>query len=256
MDLELSKRNFIVTGSTRGIGRGIAERLLTEGARVAITGRDTTCLAETCSELEERFSGCVVPVCGDLTTPQAVELLAEAVDREWGELHGVVANVGGVRPSESWNVDRDTWEWFFDANFLTATMMMPRFVPYLVRSRGAIVVIGSIAGLEDVGAPLPYSSSKAALSMYTKGLARQLGPDNVRVNMVAPGNIIFPGGNWDNRLRNDEGAVTTMLEAKVPLRRFGTPAEIADTTAFLLSPRSSFTTGACLVVDGGQTESF
>jgi 3-oxoacyl-[acyl-carrier protein] reductase len=124
------------------------------------------------------------------------------------------------------------------------------------RHDGSIVLIGSIAGVESTAAPLPYSAAKAAVSMYAKNLSRLVGPEGVRVNCVAPGNILFPGGSWERHLEARGDEVRAYIDKEVPLKRFGTVEEIANCVAFLASPRSSFVTGACLVADGGQCHSF
>ena len=114
-------------------------------------------------------------------------------------------------------------------------------------------MVASIAGLESSSAPLPYSAAKAALLNYGKNLARQLGPFNVRVNSVAPGNILFPGGSWERHLAERRDEVLKLIEAEVPLRRFGRPDEIADLIVYLSSERAAFITGSCIIADGGQT---
>jgi 3-oxoacyl-[acyl-carrier protein] reductase len=123
------------------------------------------------------------------------------------------------------------------------------------RRSGSIVLVASIAGVESTPAPLAYSAAKAAIVNYAKNLARELGPLNIRVNCVAPGNILFPGGSWEGHLARRRDEVLQMIEAEVPLRRFGQPEEIADLIAFLSSERASFITGSCVIADGGQTRS-
>ncbi len=123
------------------------------------------------------------------------------------------------------------------------------------RKRGAIIFVGSIAGVESSPAPLAYSSAKAALLNYVKNLARQVAEDGIRVNAVAPGNILFEGGSWVKHLEARREEVLRYIESEVPMKRFGKPEEIADAVAFLASARASFVTGACLVADGGQTRS-
>jgi 3-oxoacyl-[acyl-carrier protein] reductase len=118
---------------------------------------------------------------------------------------------------------------------------------------GSIVFVSSIAGLESLGAPLPYGAAKAALEHYSKDLARRVGKHGVRVNTVAPGNILFPGGTWQRKLDADSPDVMQMISAEVPLGRFGAPEEIGALVAFVSSPKAAFITGACLVADGGQT---
>jgi 3-oxoacyl-[acyl-carrier protein] reductase len=119
---------------------------------------------------------------------------------------------------------------------------------------GCLLFISSIAALEAIGAPTDYSVAKAALVALSKQLARKLAP-NVRVNSLAPGNVYFPGGSWDEKIQTDPDRVKKLIEATVPMRRFGTTEEIADAAVFLCSARAQFITGACLVVDGGQTVS-
>ena len=128
-------------------------------------------------------------------------------------------------------------------------------MPELIKGSGNILFIASIVGVEATPAPLPYSAAKAALINYSKNLARQVAREGVRVNCVAPGNILFPGGTWERHLERDRAAVTKKIEDEVPMGRFGTPEEIAGLAVFLCSPRASFITGSCFVADGGQTRS-
>jgi 3-oxoacyl-[acyl-carrier protein] reductase len=117
-------------------------------------------------------------------------------------------------------------------------------------------VVGSIAGLEALGAPAPYVAAKLGLVGVVKEWARKYAASGIRINVVAPGNILAPGGAWEAKLRADHAGVMAMIEREVPMQRFGEAAEIARTVAFLASRASSFTTGACVVVDGGQTRAF
>jgi 3-oxoacyl-[acyl-carrier protein] reductase len=116
----------------------------------------------------------------------------------------------------------------------------------------AIVCISSICGLAALGAPVTYSAAKAALNATVRGLARPLAADGIRINAVAPGNILFEGGIWASKLAGSKSAVDDMLAREVAMRRLGKPEEIADLVAFLGSPRAAFITGTVMVADGGQ----
>ena len=251
MNLNLDNKVFIISGSSSGIGRGIAKGLLEEGAKVVLTGRKN--LEKTFKTLSSAYPDRVISCGGDLNAPQTLEKMESEVIDKWSCIDGLVANAGAVKPVPDWNISDDDWDWYYEMNLKIATRFVTRFIPYLERTSGSIVFTGSIAGLEDIGAPLPYSASKIALTMYAKGLARQLSKQGIRVNTVAPGNIIFPGGNWDKKQQANPELIQKMLNDKVPMGRFGTPEDIANMVVFLLSEKANFITGSCFVVDGGQT---
>ena len=126
----------------------------------------------------------------------------------------------------------------------------------LAISKGAIVCVSSICGNEMVpGAPVTYSTAKAALNAYVRGISRPLGKQGVRINAVALGNIMFDGSVWSRKLAEDAGAVKAMLERDVALAKFGTPKDVAELVAYLASPRAGFATGGVWTLDGGQVHS-
>ena len=106
--------------------------------------------------------------------------------------------------------------------------------------------------MEAFGAPVDYSTAKSAVAALAKNMSRKLAAD-VRVNVIAPGNVYFEGGSWDEKIKEDPERVMQIIESTVPMNRFGTPEEIADSAVFLCSERASFITGSAMVVDGGQT---
>ena len=225
-----------------------------------MTGRNAEVLWSAFRELSAKFAGKVLLWSGDLNREETLHSAGKLALKEWGKIDGLVANAGAVRPTFQSDMPTDIpdqiaaiWKWYFTANFHIARRFVDHFVSDLRKTKGSIIFISSIAAIEDVGAPLPYSASKAALNVYAKGLARKLAPDRIRVNTVAPGNILFTGGNWDKKQKADAEGIREMLDSKVPLKRFGSPEDIGNIVAFLLSERAGFITGSCFVVDGGQT---
>jgi 3-oxoacyl-[acyl-carrier protein] reductase len=140
---------------------------------------------------------------------------------------------------------------------MTNIRVVRETVPSLIKNGcGSIVLTASIAGLETLGAPIAYEAAKAALIASCKNMSRELAQYKIRVNCVAPGNIMFPGSTWDFKLKENEKSTMEYITSHVPLKRFGTPEEIASIVVFLSSERASFITGACIVADGGQTRGF
>ena len=140
----------------------------------------------------------------------------------------------------------------YSPNFESALQTARTFLTMLEKSQGVLLFISSIAGIEAFGAPTDYSTAKNAIIALAKNMARKLA-SNVRVNVIAPGNVYFKGGSWDERIKQDKKRVDKIIQATVPMNRFASPEEIADAAVFLCSDRAKFITGATLVVDGGQT---
>jgi 3-oxoacyl-[acyl-carrier protein] reductase len=191
---------------------------------------------------------------GDLMQAAVVDEAHRRVMDRWGPIDSLVCNIGSGSAKNGWRLTAADWEPVFQINLWAAVRLVEVFLPSMVETRrGNIILISSIAGLESLGAPIPYGAAKAAIEHYAKDLARRVGRYGVRVNTVAPGNILFPGGTWQRKLDADAAGVNAMIAAEVPLARFGTPEEIGAAVAFLASGRAAFITGACLVADGGQT---
>jgi len=173
-------------------------------------------------------------------------------------LDHLVCNVGSGKSVPILQETTEEWRRMLDINFLQAAGTVQEFRSLLAASakqtQGASVTfVGSICGSEAIGCPLAYASAKAALRAYAKNLVRPLSDEGIRVNMVSPGNVIFPGSTWETKLAQDAPGVQSMLDREVPMRRLGTADEIATAVVFLASPRASFINGVNLVVDGGQT---
>ena len=256
MDLGLDSKLILVTGATSGIGKAVAELVCRESGSVIILARDWNRLKITQDLLakQNEFSKIEI-VSADCSDLEMLIEQANFIRDKCGELDGLVINIGNGRsvadpipPIEHWN---KTWK----ANFDTALNSARAFIPLINPNRGSIVFVSSIAGSEAIGAPTDYSTAKAAVIAFAKNLSTKLSP-NIRVNTVLPGNVLTAGGNWESRLAENPAEVYKMLAEKVPLRRFASPEEIAESIIFLLSERSGFTTGAVLRVDGGQSVGF
>lgn len=250
---DLENKVVLVTGSSRGIGRGIAEVLLEEGARVALNGRNHDALEKTRAELSAGHADRVLAAAGDINNPDDLAAMQRVTLDNWGQMDGLVCNAAALKPGGASDTNSEDFAWFMEHNFLNTVRTVNHFLPLLAASHGSVVLIGSIAGLENVGAPAAYASAKAALAMYGTSMAGPLAARGMRINTIAPGNVLFSDGNWDRKQAADPEAVAAMLADKVPLGRFGTPQEIGAMAAFLLSDRAAFITGACIPVDGGQT---
>lgn len=255
MDLRLKDKVVLVAGSSKGIGLATARAFLAEGCRTVITGRDGAALDQARASLEADFGQDVLAaIQGDLCESSTISDLLQFISGRWGQLDCLVANVGSGQGRVGWDQAESEWQRLIELNFACTYRMVQAVLPAMTQSHdGSIVLVASIVGLESTPAPLPYSAAKAALLNYAKNLARQLGPFGVRVNAVAPGNILFPGGSWERHLTERREEVLREIDAEVPLRRFGRPDEIADLIVFLSSARAAFITGSCVVADGGQT---
>ncbi|MCB9409853.1 SDR family NAD(P)-dependent oxidoreductase [Mycolicibacterium sp.] len=249
MKFDLAGKSALVTGSSKGIGRTIAEVLHAEGCRVALNGRNANDLARSASRLQG-----AIGIPGDVTQPLGAQsVVAEAIAAFRG-LDVLVCNVGSGRSVQPGNETPEEWQRVFALNLWSATNTIEAARESLVASRGVIVCISSICGIEVIhGAPVTYSAAKAALHAYVRGIARPLGKDGVRINAVAPGNILFDGSVWSGRLAEDKQSVEAMLQRDVSLRSLGSPDDVANLVTYLASPRSKFATGQVWTLDGGQT---
>ena len=251
-----------VTGASRGIRRAIAQALAAEGCRLAICARGEEGLEQAAAELQSQGSPVLAfPV--DVTVPAQAETLTMAILEAYDSLDILVNNVGGSRGSTLEQTSEAQWQEAFGLNLFAAVRLARLALPAMRRqSWGRIVNISSIYGRET-GGGMTYNASKAALISFTKALARELAPEGITVNSVAPGSLLFPGGSWDRRATTESARrgitrdawIAEFVGANIPAGRFGTPEEIAAVVAFLASHQARWVTGAIINVDGGQSRS-
>ena len=254
MDLGLSGKVAVVTGSSRGIGRGIATRLVEEGADVLFCARGA-------EALEEAVVGAGGPgrargVVADLSAPEGAAAVVDGAISAFGGLDIVVANVGGSGARTIDDMDENDLGGVLEKNLFAALHVTRAALPALrERGGGVIALIASIWGREGGGSP-SYNVAKAATISLAKAMAADLAKDRIRVLSVAPGSTLFPGGSWERRQREDPEGIAAFVERELPWGRLGTVDEVADVVAFLVSPRASWVVGTSVTIDGGQSRSF
>ena len=242
------KHTVLITGSSRGIGAGIARRFAEEGHRVAIHYREQESQARALYNELAQAGYSVLLVSGDITDEKQCKDIAASVRAKFGFIDVLVNNAGIALPTQ---LVTDTsladWRRVMDTNvtgmFLLTNAVLPEMVS---QKRGAIVNISSMWGVTGGSCEVAYSASKAAVIGYTKALAKEVAPSGIRVNCIAPGFVLT-----DMTRCFDESVIADICE-ETPLLRAGTPEDIASAVRFLASEDASFITGQVLCVDGGR----
>lgn len=246
MNLQLQGKNAIVTGGSKGIGKSIALNLAEEGVNVAICARGEDALKKTENELLEKGVKVIALTCDVGNTKQLDDFLDQVKDK-FGQIDILVNNVSALSLGDEYS----DWENSINIDLLGSVRATRKVIPWMQEAgSGNILFISSGSGLE-AGSPPAYAAVKAALISYSKTMAIQLAPKNIRVNTLAPGSVEFPDGLWELSKTENPSLYEWALNS-IPSGRLGTPDEIGKVATFIVSPCASWVVGTCLAVDGGQ----
>jgi 3-oxoacyl-[acyl-carrier protein] reductase len=257
MDLQLTDKVALVTGSSRGLGLASARSLVAEGCRVCLCARGSEQLAAAAVEVEAvaRRPNMIMTVQADVSTSDGIALVVDRTVERFGGLDILVNNVGRAAGTDLLETTDAEWQAAFDETLFPAIRASRLAVPHMKRrGGGAIIMIASIWGRES-GGRMTYNAVKAAEISLAKSLAQQLAPLNIRVNSVAPGSILFPGGSWHKRQQSDPQGIAEFIKRDLPFGRMGRADEVGSVVAFLASSKASWVSGASITVDGCQSRS-
>jgi 3-oxoacyl-[acyl-carrier protein] reductase len=250
MDLGLQDRVYVVTGASRGLGLATATVLAAEGARVLMCARDDAALQKATDSLDAGDRSMAIP--GDLSDTALGERLAAAAIGRWGRLDGVLVSVGGPAPGETLGLTDEAWRASFESVFLGALRIARAATAVMGEEGGSLVFVLSTSVKQPIAGLAASNGLRPGLAMLAKTMADELGPRNIRVNGLLPGRIDT------DRVRELDGTgakgrkARTESESRIPLGRYGEPAEFGRVAAFLLSPAASFVSGTMVPVDGGM----
>jgi 3-oxoacyl-[acyl-carrier protein] reductase len=245
----LKDKVALVTGSSRGIGAAIARQFAEEGAKVAVHGRDAGALAAVHGAIEQA-GGTAIQVMGDVTRFDDIEAIRRQIEAKLGPIDILVANAGGsfTKPAPLEEIPEDGWRASVDGNLTATFLTIKSVLPGMKqRKRGCLITISSSAGRRPhPSSPMPYAAAKAGIQLLTQAVAAQAGPFGIRANCIAPETILTQRNlEWISDAQQN-----TLIETH-PIRRLGTPEDVARAALFLASDDAGWMTGVVLDVAGG-----
>jgi 3-oxoacyl-[acyl-carrier protein] reductase len=250
MKINLKGKNALITGSSRGIGFNIAQTLHDNGCNVVLNGRNHSKL----NLAKKKLKNCIA-INGDVSKYSGADSVIRKYQKYFDRLDILVCNVGSGKPKKK-VADINEWRRSFDINFWSTINIISRAEKLLIKSKGSIICISSICGLENVtGSPIPYSVAKSAINSFVVNQSKFFGGYNIRINAIAPGNIIFDGSTWDKKMKKSPSKINKYLKDNVALKIFGKLDDISNMTLYLASDEAKYITGSIFKVDGGQLKS-
>jgi NAD(P)-dependent dehydrogenase (short-subunit alcohol dehydrogenase family) len=257
VDLELTGKTFLITGGTDGLGLALATQLATEGAAVAVCGRDEERL-RAAEAAVQAVGGDVLALQADVSRAGDLEALVEAAAARWGRIDGVVHNAGRASAGSIETIDDETWEYDLQLKLMAAVRLTRLALPYLRANDGAVVFTLALSAKAPGASSEPSSVTRAAGMALMKALSKELAPDGIRVNAILIG--LIESGQWVRMAAASGSGLREFYDrfgsdAGIPLGRFGRADEFADLGCFLLSARASYLTGTAINLDGGMSPS-
>jgi 3-oxoacyl-[acyl-carrier protein] reductase len=259
MDLRLDKQVFMVAAASRGLGYGVAQALINEGASISIASRSQVSIHEAQKSLTAASKGRVAAFTFDARSHESIAAWTEGTLTQFGRIDGILVNAGGPPAGTFDSFDDEGWHRGYELVLLSAVRMIRAVLPTMRQQRkGSIVVVTSTSTREPIEGLLLSNVFRAGVANLVKSLSRELASDGIRVNTIAPGRIDTERvQELDSARASSVGSTVSeqrrLQESRIPAGRYGLPAEFGSAAAFLLSDVASYITGTTLVVDGGKT---
>ena len=251
MKIDIKGKKILITGSSKGLGFGMCEKLLAEGCHVIMVSSNKKNLNLAMKKLGENN---IYYYKADLTKKRDITGLIKFTKNKFNFIDLLVSNLGSGKFLSSNSNNEDEWRRLFEINFWSSFNIITNAQGILKKNKSSIVCISSIVSNKNViGAPIAYSSSKNVLNTFVKRYAVKLSEKGIRINIISPGNILFSGSTWDNKLRKNKKDTIKYIKKNVPLNKFGDIDDISSMIVYLASDKSKFITGSEFVIDGGQS---